>query len=360
MQAFSEPSVYQTSKCYVTHGTIGHLDPKQLPTKGKPWTAIAGLDFIHKVDLILPQEAFQLVRDSLLNGPPPEYRRVVMTLGDILTGDFLKEYIKQGNIMMLSEGTIGVDNVFVLKSVSGNLKMFLDKETYERAGLVGKPHGIKGKRGLKPRWVVELDLSAPAMWPGKKGFDRLIYACKNTLNQPLTWLFCNLSTSTPGPDPLTPHAPTKFTSKPGITQDISVTLPTLKPDTEMVASGDRDMYEEFATELYEWLSLLRLESPRILSSDQIDPYLSRYRAPGDSQDHQPASVCKISWQGFLSSAWARKTLVDVILALPAKTWFSLSATTFSSGMTAESTEFALFRPSESPREYLVWEVKSHD
>jgi ribonuclease P/MRP protein subunit RPP40 len=48
MQAFSESSVYQTSRCYLTHGTIGHLDPKQLPTKGKPWTAIAGLDFIHK------------------------------------------------------------------------------------------------------------------------------------------------------------------------------------------------------------------------------------------------------------------------------------------------------------------------
>ena len=68
--------------------------------------------------------------------------------------------------MMLSEGTIGVDNVIVLKSGMsgrhewwcasltrlGNLKIFLDKETYERAGLVGKPHGVKGKRGLKPRW----------------------------------------------------------------------------------------------------------------------------------------------------------------------------------------------------------------
>lgn len=50
MQAFSDPSVYQTSKCYVTHGTIGHLDPKQLPIKGKPWATIAGLDFIRKVD----------------------------------------------------------------------------------------------------------------------------------------------------------------------------------------------------------------------------------------------------------------------------------------------------------------------
>lgn len=32
--------------------------------------------------------------------------------------------------------------------------MYLDKETYERAGLVGKPHGAKGNRGQKPRWSV--------------------------------------------------------------------------------------------------------------------------------------------------------------------------------------------------------------
>jgi ribonuclease P/MRP protein subunit RPP40 len=53
--------------------------------------------------VVLPQEAFQLIHESLLNGPAPEYRRVIMTLGDILTGDFLKEYIKQGwTIVLLS------------------------------------------------------------------------------------------------------------------------------------------------------------------------------------------------------------------------------------------------------------------
>lgn len=68
---------------------------------------------------------------------------------------------------MLSEGRIDADNVFALRNGMilsrwcfndrypdrpGNLTMFLDKETYERAGLVGKPHGAKGGRGLKPRW----------------------------------------------------------------------------------------------------------------------------------------------------------------------------------------------------------------
>lgn len=34
----------------------------------------------------------------------------------------------------------------------GILTLHLDKENYERAGLVGKPEGVKGKRGTKPRW----------------------------------------------------------------------------------------------------------------------------------------------------------------------------------------------------------------
>lgn len=35
---------------------------------------------------------------------------------------------------------------------TGTLTMYLDKETYERAGLTGKPYGAKGNRGQKPRW----------------------------------------------------------------------------------------------------------------------------------------------------------------------------------------------------------------
>jgi len=33
------------------------------------------------------------------------------------------------------------------------------------------------------------------MKSGKKGFDRLVYACKNALNTPRTWLFCNTAKS---------------------------------------------------------------------------------------------------------------------------------------------------------------------
>ena len=125
---------------------------------------------------------------------------------------------------MLSEGRAGIDNVYSLKEgrhleflvseqliqiVIGILTLRLDKESYERAGIVGKPEGVKGKRGTKPRWskltkteenirvinssiVVELNLRLPAMLHGKKGFDRIVYAFKHVLTTPVTWLFHDL------------------------------------------------------------------------------------------------------------------------------------------------------------------------
>ena len=36
-------------KCSVTHGTTGHLDPKQPPVKRKPFAAILNCSFVHKV-----------------------------------------------------------------------------------------------------------------------------------------------------------------------------------------------------------------------------------------------------------------------------------------------------------------------
>jgi hypothetical protein len=51
---------------------------------------------------------------------------------------------------MLSEGKTAMGQLFTLRE--GILNLYLDRETYERAGLEGKPHGIKGDRGSKPRW----------------------------------------------------------------------------------------------------------------------------------------------------------------------------------------------------------------
>ena len=223
MLAFTAPSVFQASKCYFTYGTMGHLDPQQLPSSKKPWTAVNSLDFIHKVslptrqraprprssfteysaqmELLLPQEYGQVAKQKLVEGRKALcFQRVILPLGELLTGDFFKEYIKIGEsrrgsanhirtdahggpkamfscspkavlARITSSGSRMVRQGGVLRSSdrghrrtdmdTGNLTMFLDRETYERAGLVGKPHGVKGKRGTKPRWGMLVHLEPP-------------------------------------------------------------------------------------------------------------------------------------------------------------------------------------------------------
>ncbi|KAI1767794.1 ribonuclease P 40kDa subunit [Hypoxylon sp. FL1150] len=354
MFSFPTPSVYQSSKCFVTYGVMGHPNPEQVPSKGKPWSTVLAQDFVHRVDLILPEELLQLVRDKIA-GRTLTFYKVIMPIGQILEGNFFTEYIKIGNIMMLSEGNLDSEDVFSLKD--GILTMHLERETYERAGLVGKPHGVKGKRGSKPRWIVEFDLRSPSMFHGKKGYDRLAYACKNVFNTPVTWLFYNRS-KTPVPDPLLAHYPTKYTSNPEVSEGLLVKTPSLKPPPTTLSRGLE--LEEFATDIYEWLSLLRLGSPRVNADDKIDPYLSGYTVPGDAEDCQTNKLCQISWQGFIPPTWTQQILADVIHALPSKAWFSLSATTFPRGMAKDNADCTILRPPNSIGEYFLWDIRRHD
>ncbi|KAI0869467.1 ribonuclease P 40kDa subunit [Hypoxylon argillaceum] len=359
MFSFPKPSIYQTPKCFVTYGIMSYPDPNQLPTKAKPWSTLLSQDYVHKIDLILPQELLQFVKERIIDDTTriPSYHRVIMTLGQVLEGDFFTQYIKIGNIMMLSEGKVSTDNVFSIQD--GKLIMYLDKETYERAGLVGKPHGAKGARGSQPRWVVEYDLRSPSALHGKKGFDRLVYACKNALNAPTTWLFCNLS-QTPSPDPIAQHYPTKYTSRPALVQNMTMKIPPLGIPSAVLTDQTRQELNDYSTEVYEWLSLVRLESPRVNLGDNIDPYLSTYSVPGDPSKNNEGQLCKISWQGFIPPGWAANTLAELIKTLPPKAWFSFSTTPFTRVAMGNGADCTIMRPPSSPGEYVLWEIKGHE
>lgn len=111
--------------------------------------------------------------------------------------------------------------------------------------------------------------------------------------------------------------------------------------------------------MYEWLSLIRLQSPRVQADDKIDPYLSRYQAPEGSTGQ--ANVCKVTWQGFISPDQARKILVGLLTSSPPKSWFSFSATAFSMSVSGSSDEVTVLRPAAAGTgEYLMWEIKNSD
>ncbi|PNP44124.1 hypothetical protein TGAMA5MH_04411 [Trichoderma gamsii] len=337
---------------------MGHVDPKQVPSKGKPWTAISELDFIHKVDLIIPQDIYDVVVQKMAERESPSYYRVTMSLGQILETKFLTQYIKLGNLMMLSEGKTAMGQLFTLRE--GILNIYLDRETYERAGLEGKPHGIKGDRGSKPRWKVSYNLREESMVHGRKKFDRLGYACKNVLNQPMKWLVCNASSSDLNIDLLESFGATKIISAPRLATDTGINQTSLRIPSTILAQGDRESLEYSATEMYEWLSLVRLESPRIVTGDAIDPYLSRYSPPEADSSTAQTQVCKLSWQGFLSSSWLRGLFVDIVTNCPSQSWFAFSATTFSRNILGGCSELTFLRPPESSGEFLMWEIKSLD
>lgn len=126
----------------------------------------------------------------------------------------------------------------------------------------------------------------------------------------------------------------------------------------ILAQGDRTGLEETATELYEWLSLHRLQSPRATFGDVVDPFLSRYTVPC-GEDAQ-AQICLLSWNGLLDASWLREIVTCALEACPAHEWVSISATGFPRTISGNARDMTLLRVSGSANEYLMWEVKGCD
>lgn len=69
---------------------------------------------------------------------------------DLISGEFFNSYIKVGNVVMLSEGRSGTDNVLSLSD--GVLHIEVDKPTYEKLGLEGRAVGGEVKKHVKARF----------------------------------------------------------------------------------------------------------------------------------------------------------------------------------------------------------------
>lgn len=130
-------------------------------------------------------------------------------------------------------------------------------------------------------------------------------------------------------------------------------MPTLEPPTEVDASYGAN-FEDYAVDLLEWLSLLLLESPRILAEDKIDPYLSRYVPPGGPSTS--SKLAKVKWRGFISAFWARNALVQVLQATPRDSWFAFSVDGFGNGPLGESKSCTILKLPKAATEYVLWEI----
>lgn len=153
--------------------------------------------------------------------------------------------------------------------------------------------------------------------------------------------------------------PIRCVPSPQFTEHPDAAVPPLAPPPDLIADGGDEELPAFAGEIYEWLSLLRLESPRVSSADSVDPYLSRYRPPGEPGEWPLARLVTVVWEGLLPPCLARNLLIETILALPSQSWFSISVSAFPRGFSGGAAETTVLRPPASPSEFLLWDIRSN-
>ncbi|KAE9979322.1 hypothetical protein EG328_000967 [Venturia inaequalis] len=335
-------------KCLFTHCKLpDYVDGHRPPTKREPFAAINAHSPVHTLDLLLPEELYSIIKQKLEDESKIlRYARIYFSLLDIVSGDFFNQYIKAGNVLMRSEGRPGVDNLFSLQD--GKLRLELDKATYERCGLVGKAIPDHGRKHVKSRYAIEIDLRLPSMVSGKKGFERIIRAFTDVLNHSLAWLFVDLESQEIESGPIIKHHPQIKAAQPQISQLPDAIVPFDIDSKECIADP---IYEE---ELLEWIGLAALDSPRISRKDDIDRFYCRYDLPeAFSEEHQadtnPQNLVHLRWHGFASAKFVREIWL-VAKAAGAQEWFAMSASTF------EDQSYTIFCPGD--RDVLLWECRN--
>ena len=145
------------------------------------------------------------------------------------------------------------------------------------------------------------------MLHGKKGFERVVWACKNILGKSLSWLFYDFG-KTPiaedHPNPLAQHHPIHQTIAPEITQVPLAKVPSF------ATSNARQDDQDWTAEIHEWLNLVALQSPRVETKDDTDPYLCCYHIPCSGVPRN-YDLVSLKWNGFLPASWIRSLFVEL-------------------------------------------------
>lgn len=234
----------------------------------------------------------------------------------------------QGNILLLSEPHN--DTTFSL--ADGLLTISLDKATYERAGLQGKPVADNGRKHIKSRYEISLNLRLPSMVKGKKGFERVLWAAENVFTDAVTWLFYDLRNPMEQVlGPVEGFRPFLREVEGEVAEMEGLLVPAFPENYDGEGAGSKQL-EIDATELLEWLGLVCLDSPRVRAGDGIDSFLSRYEVPrfgGPDEELKAVDVVKLRWHGFMPAVWVAKVFTAAIKATAGeKEWFAMQVCGF--------------------------------
>ncbi|KAF7194007.1 Ribonuclease P protein subunit p40 [Pseudocercospora fuligena] len=312
-------------RCLVTDlklsNYINHDDP---PRKKKPFLILLSQAHVHTLDLLVPATCVDSLQQNLsVNGNGTlHYAKIHMKLLDIISGDFFTQYIKtpgKTNISMLSEGRSGIDDVYKLHE--GKLSLEVDKPTFEQVGLEGKAIPSLGRKHIKQRYLVEIDLRSPSMLSGKKGLERVKWAFQNVLYETKTWLVVDLKDpGGVGEGAMADFQPSIRKVEPMIERIKEALVPAWPEEVK-----DEDYAD--AAELLEWIGLAMMISPRVEKDDDVDPYLCRYQVPTAFGETKTQDLVRLRWRGLIYPAFAQSLFLAGLKAAGAE-WLAISAVAF--------------------------------
>ncbi|XP_073939072.1 ribonuclease P protein subunit p40 isoform X1 [Castor canadensis] len=120
---------------------------------------------------VLPKELKSLVMET-----GPYYFVKNLPLHELITQEFINTFVKKGSCYALTYNTnIDEDNTVALLP-NGKLILSLDKDTYEEAGLQGRPSRYSGKKAMK--FIVSIDLMDLSSNPDSKKYERVSWSFK--------------------------------------------------------------------------------------------------------------------------------------------------------------------------------------
>ncbi|KAG9325796.1 hypothetical protein KVV02_005720 [Mortierella alpina] len=280
------------SQLFMSHYSFD--SPKQLHER-----CIQNHPFNHKVQIFLPATLDPASLSSLTNALARDthYYHAHVPLSLFLTSAFM-QYIRNGLIALSVQGGIDTHDVVCIDG-KGKMILSLTKDSYEQLGLTGSPSKFHPNR---QRYVVEIDLLAPAMIPGKPGFDRIKWCFDNTL----TTIFPMVLVSV---DPLGVSLPLEFPESARAKQmAFGIQCRTLNdivvPDTTVIRTiGKNELrWRKDVSALYEWVGLAAMQSDRIAFGDSIDPFLCVYSSPPQKTDNVvKSSGCLLEISGLIPS-----------------------------------------------------------
>lgn len=223
--------------------------------------------------------------------PLCESYNLTCSLLKFLQNEFIDTFIRGKNVFtIVSQTKLDHEDSFAI--INGKLFMSLTKSTFEQAGLPGRKSKLDSSR-----YIVTYDLRNTNLNVGHTGFDRLLWSLSNTIiGREFHFLLTvshklseELLNYFNGSD--LKESPIKFQSS--SIKDVMIPSWQLPLDSQSSSTYKRIVFEEWVTNRLEWSALVSLGSDQVLSTCNVDSYLSQYSVL-DSSESENVSLTTIS------------------------------------------------------------------